>query len=967
MRKVLLQTVGHWSARLGAAVGAALLLAAGLLMPQQAAAQSFSEEFGDISTLVGQGWYLQNNSSPVGSDATWLQGDGVLLTAYNGASTSYIAASINNAGSGGAISNWMLTPNRTFRNGDVLTFYTRNSGGTSDRMELRLSINGASTNVGSTAAGFGDFDTLLLSINPSMGGAYPFAWTLYTVTISGLSAPTSGRIGWRYFVTAPFQGSASTVGIDEVQYTPYVCPVLTLSPVTLGGGSFLQAYSQPLSQTGALGAPSYAVTAGALPPGLTLSASGTISGAATATGTFNFTATVSDASGCSVSWPYSINIAAALPSAPTIDSVGPGNGQATVSWTEPPYSGDDLIDYTVTAVQDNTKSCTANVPGTQCTVAGLTNGTAYSFTVVTRNGVGASPPATSGLVTPAGPPSVPQGVGASPGDTQARVAWQAPASNGGSAITGYSVVAVQDGSKGCTTTGALFCTVAGLANGSPYSFTVTASNGVGPGTASAASAIVFPTPADVDGPPPAPEPVVLAPGASGNLSAPTSATLGSGSTLTVLPSAAGGAIIPPAQGSATVHLGASGGSVSVAQSGGGRGVVLASASGAPVLGLGSGTTGSLQVASSQPNQVLLDVGPAGPGHVASGRQVLAGLQGARIQAQRAADGSLTVQVLEGSAIVPCGTPCAPNVPGNFTLLAGEQARFDAQGLAQKVTLQTAALPTPLPTGLQLAGTPGGAMVLDGPAPARTPGATLLAQAGAALRALLGAPLVSAGQQGLGNAVWTLPDGSTLGLLPLAPPYVSPGTPDGASLSPDGTLLIAHGGVVQTFGPAPLDLGAALQALQALVPSAQLSIGAAGTWRIEGPGGLSLSLRPAWFGSAGTAQGGAAAFFVQGPDGLPWLVQPNGLRTPLQPALADAAALRTQLQGADPQLQWQLGLDGTARVLLAGQPYLLQPQPGLAAVPGAASMWLEPSAGGQVLLRVRLADGKVQSLVVGAQP
>ena len=292
-------------------------------MQNSATAQAYSENFDDITTLAGSGWLLQNNSSPVGS-LSWFQGTATTATpdpgpfnAYNGAANSYIAANFNSTGSTGTISNWLITPNRTLRNGDVFTFYTRKptigAGQTDypDRLEVRLSTNGASTNVGTGANTTGDFTTLLLSINPTLvTNVYPQTWTQYTVTISGLPAPTSGRIAFRYFVTGA--GSLGTnsdyIGIDAVNYTPYVCPVLTVNPTTLPGGTAGSAYSQALSQTGALGTPSYAVTAGAVPPGMTLSAAGTISGTPTATGTFNFTVTVSDNSGCTGSRAYSITV-----------------------------------------------------------------------------------------------------------------------------------------------------------------------------------------------------------------------------------------------------------------------------------------------------------------------------------------------------------------------------------------------------------------------------------------------------------------------------------------------------------------------------------------------------------------------------------------------------------------------------------------------------------------------------------
>jgi hypothetical protein len=278
-------------------------------------AQAFSEGFNDITLLAGNGWVMTNASAAVGS-TNWFQGNpvgaGGPFDAYNGPTNAYIGANYNNTGSTGTISNWLMTPNRTFRNGDVITFYTRKPAPDyADRLEVRLSTNGASTNVG-TGTAVGDFTTSLLSVNPSLVlGVYPTTWTLYTITISGLPAPTSGRIAFRYFVTgAGLNGTNSDyIGIDQVDYTPYVCPAFTMTTSgALTAGIAGAAYSTTLTQTGALGAPTFAITAGALPPGLTMSTSGAITGTPTATGTFNFTSTVSDASGCSGSSSYSITV-----------------------------------------------------------------------------------------------------------------------------------------------------------------------------------------------------------------------------------------------------------------------------------------------------------------------------------------------------------------------------------------------------------------------------------------------------------------------------------------------------------------------------------------------------------------------------------------------------------------------------------------------------------------------------------
>lgn len=390
--------------------------------PGSSFAQAFTENFDSVALLAGNGWFIQNNSSPLGPNS-WYQGVPTTATpdpgpfdAYNGAANAYVAANFAaTTGGVGIISDWLLAPNRTFRNGDVLQFYTRRpttpQGGTEypDRLEVRLSTNGASTNVGSNAAATGDFATLMLSINPNLvTNVYPAVWTQYTITMSGLAAPTSGRLGFRYFVTGagPSGSNSDYIGIDNVVYTPYVCPVVIVTPSSLPSASWGVAYSQSLSQTGALGAPSFAVTAGALPPGLTLANNGTISGTPTANGVFNLTVTAGDASGCSGSRPYSITVNPTVPGAPSGVSAVAGDAQADVSFAEPGDGGTPITGYSAICT-DGTTNVSANGTVSPITVTGLVNGTTYTCSVVATNGVGpGAPSAPSNPITPRGNQSI---------------------------------------------------------------------------------------------------------------------------------------------------------------------------------------------------------------------------------------------------------------------------------------------------------------------------------------------------------------------------------------------------------------------------------------------------------------------------------------------------------------------------------------------------------------------------------
>jgi uncharacterized delta-60 repeat protein len=228
----------------------------------------FSEGFNDITELAGAGWVQMNHSAVVGTSG-WFQGNSAVFPAHSGAATSYIAANFNNQGGTNTISNqsvarpltmqpqtppsptiaptpgafntisnWLLTPPLILQNNAVMTFYTRTVDVPRfpDRLQVRMSTNGSSTNVGTASYEVGDFTTLLLDINPTYTtSGYPNVWTQFTVTISGIGSPTTGRLAFRYFVemAGPNGPNSDYIGIDSALFyctTPTPTPPPTATP-----------------------------------------------------------------------------------------------------------------------------------------------------------------------------------------------------------------------------------------------------------------------------------------------------------------------------------------------------------------------------------------------------------------------------------------------------------------------------------------------------------------------------------------------------------------------------------------------------------------------------------------------------------------------------------------------------------------------------------------------------------------
>jgi large repetitive protein len=189
------------------------------------------------------------------------------------------------------------------------------------------------------------------------------------------------------------------------------------------------------------------------------------------------------------------------PPAPTSLAVTAGNANAALTWTAPVLSdGSSVTDYVV-AYSSNGATWTVFSDGvstsTSASVAGLTNGVAYTFKVAAVNVAGTGTySAVSSSVTPFTTPGAPTNVAGVPSDGRVVLSWTVPSSNGGSPITDYVVQYSTDGSTWVTAgegvSALSSAVITGLTNGTSYVFRVRAVTAFGSSAPSSSSAAVTP-------------------------------------------------------------------------------------------------------------------------------------------------------------------------------------------------------------------------------------------------------------------------------------------------------------------------------------------------------------------------------------------------------------------------------------------------------------------------------------------
>ena len=188
-----------------------------------------------------------------------------------------------------------------------------------------------------------------------------------------------------------------------------------------------------------------------------------------------------------------------VPAGPDPPTATAGDQQITMSWVTPANNGSAILRYQYfifDATNENVFTPWTNIPGssattTSHTATGLTNGNTYGISIRAVNHIGVGRDSLADSKTPGTFPTAPRNLTAEPGDTQSRLKWTAPASNGGNTIDGYEYQQKAgtnaygswtdiSGANANTTEH----TVTGLTNGTIYRFKVRAKNPMGEGPAS---------------------------------------------------------------------------------------------------------------------------------------------------------------------------------------------------------------------------------------------------------------------------------------------------------------------------------------------------------------------------------------------------------------------------------------------------------------------------------------------------
>jgi uncharacterized repeat protein (TIGR02543 family) len=365
---------------------------------------------------------------------------------------------------------------------------------------------------GTPTAAPGNGSATITIVAPTTGGT-PSSYTVTaapggatcTVTAPGTSctiAPLDNGTAYTFTSTATnTAGTSASASAASAAVTPAGVPLSPSSITGTGlGGSTTIEWTAPTSDGGSPITDyviEYSVAGSGtwttFSDGTSNATSATITGL-TAGNAYEFRVSAKNLIGNSLP-SFTSPVVETLSTAPTITSVTGASEKVTVAWNAPSHLGSGtLTDYEVTAYDASGNAAGSCKPASgqrTCEVTGLDNGSSYTFKVAAITSVGTSAQSSaSSVVVPAGVPSAPANVVAVTSGSNMTVTFDAPADNGGSAITSYVVTSSPAGATCTRGANATTYTCTGLTAGTNYTYSVKAVNSKGESSASLDSTAV---------------------------------------------------------------------------------------------------------------------------------------------------------------------------------------------------------------------------------------------------------------------------------------------------------------------------------------------------------------------------------------------------------------------------------------------------------------------------------------------
>ncbi|WP_417939915.1 MBG domain-containing protein [Flavobacterium sp. RS13.1] len=153
--------------------------------------------------------------------------------------------------------------------------------------QTNLSCNGGSNGTASVIASGG-------------AGGYTYSWS----PSGGTAATATGLTAGNYTVTITDANACSATR----NFTITQPTAINFTTTVLSGYDYNTGYSETIVASGGTGSKTYAVTAGSLPSGFSLSTAGQITGTSTQIADSNFTVTATDANNCTANYVYVLKL-----------------------------------------------------------------------------------------------------------------------------------------------------------------------------------------------------------------------------------------------------------------------------------------------------------------------------------------------------------------------------------------------------------------------------------------------------------------------------------------------------------------------------------------------------------------------------------------------------------------------------------------------------------------------------------